>query len=78
MAALEATVPDVPEDVKIQLQRTAFLEKKVCEIRPEDCPGRQFNISNPHPGRCKTTTSQRKSPVKKELLRRMHNESLIM
>lgn len=30
MAALGATVPDVPEDVTIQLQRTAFLSSKVC------------------------------------------------
>lgn len=29
MAALGATVPDVPEDVSIQLQRTVFLSSKV-------------------------------------------------
>lgn len=29
MAAIGATVPDVPEDVTIQLQRTAFLSSKV-------------------------------------------------
>lgn len=31
MAALGATVPDVPEDVTIQLQRTVFLSKKVLQ-----------------------------------------------
>lgn len=30
MAALGAMVPDTPEDVAIQLQRTAFLSSKVC------------------------------------------------
>ncbi|CAM9173581.1 unnamed protein product [Pylaiella littoralis] len=31
MAALGATVPDTPEDVTIQLQRTAFLSSKVVD-----------------------------------------------
>lgn len=29
MAAIGATVPDVPEDVTIQLERTTFLSSKV-------------------------------------------------
>lgn len=33
MAALGATVPDVPEDVTIQLQRTTFLSSKVFNDR---------------------------------------------
>lgn len=55
MAALEASVPDVPEDVKIQLQRTAFLEKKVREFALK-LFGESTRSLEPHPKRRKSAT----------------------
>eukprot|EP00752_Nemacystus_decipiens_P016452 g14707.t1 len=72
MAAIGATVPDVPEDVTIQLQRTKFLSSKIIDKVADELDDDMRQIDEASLDNVKVTISPALSPKGEELQREIH------
>eukprot|EP00903_Cladosiphon_okamuranus_P009327 g8896.t1 len=72
MAAIGATVPDVPEDVTIQLQRTAFLSSKIVDKVADEMDDVTHKVDEASLEGVKITISPALSPKGEELQRELH------